>query len=335
MTRSAVSDLVEHAARLATAAGSAPSLHNAQPWRLRVTPAEVELYADWARDLPVADPDGRQMHIGLGAALFALRLTMADLRFDGRLRLLPDPERPGLVAALGAVGSREPTPTERLLLAELGRRRTVRTPFTDEQPPVPVRVALAEHALAEGAELRWVETRGERRGVAHLVAAAERQQQTDPAYRAELAAWTAPGVVAAGAGVPASAFGVSAATGHAAEFPLRDFAGGSAGGSTRTSAPDAGPLEAHPVVAVLVTDADRPIDWLTGGQALMRVLLAGSAAGLASSQLNQPVEIPPLRQRLRDELRLGGWPQVVLRLGYPAGPLPPPTPRRPATDVLV
>jgi nitroreductase len=332
MVDSAVSDLVRHSERLAAAAGRAPSLHNAQPWRLGVAPASVDLYADRGRHLPVADPHGRQMYLGLGAALFALRLTLGDLHCACRVRLLPDSDQPDLAARLEAVGSRDPTPTEQQLLAQLQHRRSVRTPFTDDGVPVPVRVALGEHAEAEGTELRWVETMGERRGVADLVLAAERQQQADPAYRAELATWTSAEVLSAGAGVPAEAFGVSAVAGHAAPFPLRDFGGG----RDRQPAPAAaGPLEQHPLVAVLSSDTDRPVDWLVGGQALMRVLLAASSAGLVSSQLNQPVEIPPLRQRLRDELRLAGWPQVVLRLGYPAGPLPPPTPRRPIADVLL
>jgi len=65
------------------------------------------------------------------------------------------------------------------------------------------------------------------------------------------------------------------------------------------------------------------------------VLLAATAQGLVCSQLNQPIEFPALRQLLRDELRLPGWPQVILRLGYPAGSPPPPPPRRPADDVLL
>jgi nitroreductase len=331
MTEPAELDLVRHAARLASATGQAPSLHNAQPWRLRVGADRVELYADRSRHLPVADPTGRQMHLGLGAALFALRLTLAQLRRDCGLHLLPDPDQQDLVARLDIVGWRDATPTEDLLVAQLGRRRSVRTPFTDEPVPVPLRVWLGGHARGEGAQLRWVESTGERRGVADLVAAAERQQQTDPAYRAELGAWTAAEVLAAGAGVPQSAFGVSAVSGHAAPFPLRDFGGGRDSQAARAP----GPLEEHPVVAVLTTDTDRPADWLVGGQALMRVLLAATAEGLVSSQLNQPIEIPALRQQLRDELRLSGWPQIVLRLGYPAGPLPPPTPRRPAADVLL
>jgi nitroreductase len=329
MTESTVLDLVDQAATLATAVGSAPSLHNAQPWRLRVLPDAVELHADHSRRLPVADPAGRQLHLGLGAALFALRLLLADLRRDTELWVLPDPDHPDLVGRLRVSGQREPTTTESALLRELPRRRTVRMPFTPDPVPVPVQVRLGAHAGAEAAALRWVEHAGERNGVAALVAAAERQQQANPAYLAELASWTSAGTLATGAGVPAAAFGTAAR--RAGPFPLRDFAGGRDLDPPRP----AEALEDHPVVAVLSTGADRPADWLAAGQALMRVLLAASAEGLASSQLNQPIEVPALRQQLRDELRIAGWPQIVLRLGYPAGPLPPPTPRRPAADVLL
>jgi hypothetical protein len=69
--------------------------------------------------------------------------------------------------------------------------------------------------------------------------------------------------------------------------------------------------------------------------ALMRVLLAAAVDGYAASYLNQPLELPGLRQQLRDELRLTGWPQLVLRLGHPAGVQPPQAPRRPPHDVLL
>ena len=79
---------------------------------------------------------------------------------------------------------------------------------------MPLRVAWREDAEREGAGLRWVEGPGERLGVAALVTAAERRQQRDPAYLAELNRWTSPAATAAGAGVPPSAFGVTSAAGH-------------------------------------------------------------------------------------------------------------------------
>ncbi len=324
-------DLRSDAVELVAAAGAAPSLHNAQPWAFGVGRDSVEVHFDDRRMLPVADPVGRQAYLGVGAAVFLLRLALAVRHRTARVELRPDPARTDLLALVTVTGERQPTAEELRLAAAVSRRRTVRTPFQEGDVPVPLRVAWREHAEAEGAVMHWVERIGARSGVARLVAQADRQQMRDPAYRAELRGWTAPEQVAAGAGVPESAFGVGPVVAQAAEFSLRDF--GAGGRPEQPRHP--GPLEEHPVVAVLATATDTADDWLRGGQALMRVLLAAAADGYAASYLNQPIEIPALRQQLRDELRLDGRPQLVLRLGRPSGPLPPATPRRPPAELLL
>jgi nitroreductase len=330
-TSAGIADLRPLAAELAGVARQAPSLHNAQPWAFQVGPQHVDVLIDRTRLLPAADPTTRQAHLGLGATAYLLRLKLSTLDCTVQVEPWPVPGEPDLVVRLRVTGQRPATETEQRLLAAVPARRTVRTPFTAADVPVPLHVAWSEAAEAEGAGLRWVARPGERIGVAALVATAEHLQQRDPAYLDELHHWTAPTTLADGAGIPPSAFGVTSAAGHTAEFPLRDFAGG-----RETDRPrHVGPTETHPVVAVLQTAGDRPQDWLTGGQALMRVLLAAAADGYAASYLNQPLELPALRRQLRDELRLDGWPQLVLRLGHPAGALPPQAPRRPIPDTLL
>jgi nitroreductase len=331
MDAQARTDLRDEADALAAAGGAAPSLHNAQPWRFRVDRDHVDVRLDRDRLLPVADPGGRQAHLGLGAAVLLIRLALGARERDVDVLLLPDPSDPDLVARLTAGDRHVAAEEEQRLLAALAARRTVRTPFRPGGVPVPLQIDWRSAAEREGADLRWVEGPGERIGVSALVAAAERLQQRDPAYLAELDHWTAFERAEEGAGIPPSAFGVTATAGHLAEFPLRDFAGG-----TRSDRPrHAGPAEEHPFVTVLHTPEDRRIAWLRGGQALMRVLLSAAAEGYAASYLNQPVELPGLRQQLRDELRLDGWPQLILRLGRPAGVLPPQAPRRPVGDLLL
>ncbi len=327
----AVGDLRLDAEALAAAGGMAPSLHNAQPWAFRVERDHVDVFLDRSRLLPVVDPATRQTHLGLGAAIALLHLKLVTMDRAARVLLRPDPGPPDLVARITAGERHRADDEDRALFAALPARRTVRTPFTPADVPVPVQVGWRGLAEAEGADLRWVQAPGERMGVAALVAAAERLEQRDPVYLAELDRWTSVERVEEGTGVPPSAFGVTATAGHLAEFPLRDFAGG-----TPTDRPrHLGPLEPHPLVAVLHTPGDRPDDWLRGGQALMRVLLAAAADGYAASYLNQPLELPGLRQQLRDELRLSGWPQLILRLGRPAGVLPPQAPRRRPRDLLL
>jgi len=323
-------DLRPHADEIVRAASRAPSQHNAQPWLFRVRAREVEVYADLSRRMPVADPADRQLFIGVGAAVYGVRLAVARLGARPVVRLARDGDRPELAAVVAAAGRRPASEEELLLYAELVRRRTARGPFTDDSLAVPVQVTLTDAAADEGAELRWVIRLGSRRALAGLAINAEREQQSNPDFRAELARWVGPAATGDAGGIPYPNLGATASAGHMAEFPLRDFTAGEAG-----AALPGGRLEAHPGVAVLVTPTDWRADWLRAGQALHRLLLVASAAGNSGSYLNQPLEIPRLRERVREELDLPGHPQLILRLGRPRGPLPPPTPRRPTADILL
>jgi hypothetical protein len=86
-----------------------------------------------------------------------------------------------------------------------------------------------------------------------------------------------------------------------------------------------------PWVAILATAADDTIAWLHAGQALERLLLTACVRGLAVSFLNQPLDDPSVRRDLTSPA-LGGYPQMILRLGYAASAVA--TPRRPVDDIL-
>jgi hypothetical protein len=58
----------------------APSVHNTQPWRFRVSPDVVQLWSDPRRKLR-AEPSGREMLISCRAALFGLRLAVRSLGY--------------------------------------------------------------------------------------------------------------------------------------------------------------------------------------------------------------------------------------------------------------
>ena len=325
-----VLDLSGHAEEIVWAATRAPSHHNAQPWLFRVGVAEVEVWADLRRRIPVADPDDRQLFIGVGAAVYGVRLALAHLGLRTVVGLVRDRARPGLAAVVIVLGRQDADPGDERLYAELDRRRTVRMPFTNDPLPTPLRLMLAEQARQEGAWLRWVVRDEPQRSLAAVITEAELAEQSSSEFRVELERWVGRGATAEGAGIPLVNIGAALATGPQGEFPLRDF-DGDRGALTEPFTP----AEAHPGIAVLYTPDDQPTDWLRAGQALHRMLLSASAAGVAASFLNQPLEIPRLRAQVRDEWETEGCPQVILRLGRPAEPLPPPTPRRPVHDILL
>jgi hypothetical protein len=87
---------------------------------------------------------------------------------------------------------------------------------------------------------------------------------------------------------------------------------------------------AEPLVAVIGTFHDSPLARLQAGQAMQRVLLAATVAGLSASSLSQVVAVPATRGQLRELIVGGLWPQAVLRIGHGA-----PAPARRDIDDVV
>jgi hypothetical protein len=90
--------LAAQAGYLIGVAGRAPSVHNTQPWRFTVGGDAIELHADASRQLHV-DPDGREMIISCGAALYGLGLAVRSL---GYLTLSSFPARAGRSRSRGS-----------------------------------------------------------------------------------------------------------------------------------------------------------------------------------------------------------------------------------------
>jgi hypothetical protein len=304
-----------------------------------VLPGAVEIHADRSRRLPIADPEDRQLFLGVGAAVYGVRIALAVLGPRPVVRLARDDARPDLAATVVASGQADPAdpadPAEAAEAArrhvELGRRQTVRGPFTDDPLPSRLQAELTREVDQEGAALYWALSEESQRDLAAFVAEANREQRANLDLRAELVRWVGPAAVRRRAGIPLTSLGRAAApTGTEVGFQMRDFSAGD---------PDLGApthrAEAHPGIAVLQTHTDERMDWLRAGQAMHRLLLVASAAGFQASFLNQPLEVPRLREELRRALGLSGHAQLVLRLGRPRDPLPPPTPRLPVSDVLL
>ncbi len=306
--------------RAATAGVRAPSLHNSQPWRFGLRDGAVEVLLDHDRSPAVADPDGWAAHIACGAAVFDARLALATMGTPAETTLRPDRDDPAVLASLRPGTPRPPTYAEDDLYAAVFRRYSNRRPFHPEPVPADARSAIAAAARAEGAWIELLVGMTALSGVVEIVGAADRVLRRDAEYRAEVSAWAR--TEDAPDGVPVRAAGPLPEAHDL--LPQRAW-------SRRTRAPGRD-YEPEPLLAVLGTTGDTPVDQLVAGQALQAVLLTATARGLATSMVSQPIEVPAARDQLRRALHRHGSPQMLVRIGY--GTPDSPTPRRRVGDVI-
>lgn len=314
---------------LRSAAGRAvlaPSIHNTQPWRFVLHPDRLEFHADRRRQLGVLDPTGRQMLISIGCAALNARTALSAQNCPTRQDFLPDPQQPELVVRV-IVDETNGTIDQGLAGLEpaIELRQTNRRHFAEDAVPAEHVALLVAAARAEGATLLEVTAEDDRLALARLSQQADQALIVDPRYRAELRVWTSDD--------PARPDGVRAAVvphvdgASGDEVPIRDFDTHGAGwlpAQTQSSA--------RQCLLVLGTHADSQVAWVRAGEALQRVWLEITRLGYVASLFTQAVEVPPLRERLRAELRLGVFPHVVLRVGH--APATPASLRRPLADML-
>ncbi|SNS10865.1 hypothetical protein SAMN04488107_1407 [Geodermatophilus saharensis] len=308
----------------ADAAVLAPSVHNTQPWRIRLHPDRLELSADRTRRLTVLDPAGRALTQSLGAALLNARVALAAAGSAVRVDRLPDPADPELVAVLRPVDGL-PDAALATLAPAVRRRRTNRRRYGPGRVPDEVLRVLVAAAAAEDTVLVPVIRDDHVHLLARLTQQADRIQNADPAYRAELRRWTnrEPGT---GDGVPTSA--VPHVDGrHHDQLPVRDFDTAGAGQLPADTTSDT-----TQTLVLLATHTDDPLAWLRCGEALERVLLELTTRGWVAGPLTQAIEVPVTRTQLRSALTWDAHPQSVLRIGH--APATSPTPRRPRGTVV-
>lgn len=326
MASTLIPDIALSLRRAAERATLAPSIHNSQPWQFALAPNRLDLRADSKRRLSVIDPTGRQSAISCGAALFGARVALAAAGLETATELLPDAADPDLLATVTVLGpSAEAAEHAARLDAAADSRHSNRRHFTSDEVPDAVIEMLREAAAVEGAWLQPVISLDDRVAVASYSQHADAMQNADRAYRAELRAWTTSDPDRLD-GVPISV--IPQATGAAHDdVPIRDFDTQSAG-----QLPEETRSSLNQTMLVLGTSGDRLRDWLVAGQALGRVLLELTDAGFVATIFSQFAEVPGTRHGLRQDLRLGGEPHLLLRVGRAEST--PPTPRRQLHDVI-
>lgn len=308
----------------ATAVRAAPSVHNSQPWFLEFHDGSISLFERLDLSLPRHDPTGRDRLISCGAALTNLTLAVRILGWSAELLLFPTRTRPDEVARLVATGRRSPSEQDWQRYFAIQRRRSYRGPFSALPVPDEMCHGLVAAPATGGVRVRPVAGLPEATEVAGLLTHTALVLRQDRAYQRELTAWTnsRPGH-RPGGGLPEPSPGGTT-------LPWAGLV------RTTTNLPDAPTLAARltrECLLLLETADDQHRDHVLAGAAMQETWLAATHAGLVGSVLTQPLHVAEVRAGLVERLGLAGFPQALLRFGYPSGVMPP-SPRVPVAELI-
>jgi nitroreductase len=309
-------------------ANRAPSVHNTQPWRWLLGTESIHLMADDDRRLAVADPDGRDLLLSCGAALYHLRVALAALGWRTVVHRIPNADDPTHLAAVEMVAHR-PSEEDIALVSAIARRQTDRRRFSSWPIPDGHLDLMVRKAGKAGALLVPVQDPSTRTRLTRAIDKAARQQQDDPGYATELAMWSGrsraadDGVLAANASLEWRRHG---------DTSMRTFSGGTlVDTETGRGEFDGGEL------LVLATLLDDPSSVLRGGEAAAAAMLTATDLGLRTCPLSQPLEVADTRAVIRDQVLDGiAYPHLILRTGWLPTAAPPlaQSPRR-ATEQTI
>jgi hypothetical protein len=326
---------------LVAAALLAPSPHNAQAWRFRVEPDRVAILRDPTRQTGVIDPYGRELEIGLGAALENLMLAASARGYA--TELIPSPDAGDAARAATVQLTRGRRRSSELYRA-IPRRHSNRYAFSDRAlaPSTldPMRRLGADLAPAE---IVVLSEPGPVERLGGLVVSATRAMLADRERSQEDARWMRQSWSAIQErrdGITLDAAGLSDwLVALAKILPAQSAGANDAAWLSGTRGRQVSTARAWGVVTV--PDPEDPRQRLLGGRLLERAHLWATVNGLALQHMNAVTERADRERQLALPDRFASayaalmperhqHPIATFRLGYPthAGR---PSPRRPVS----
>lgn len=303
----------------------APSSHNTQCWKFRVEDGAISVLPDFSRRCPAVDPDDHHLFVSIGCA--AENLAQAALA-DGLLANAAfDPSAGGTLRL-----SLEPAPAVASpLFAAIPERQSTRGEY-DGKPIATNELALLERAgTGNGVRVVLLTERAAMEQALEYVVQGNTAQMNDRAFVDELKAW----IRFSGSDAVRTGDGLYSASSGNPSMPA--WLGSLLFGLFFTPQSENDKYAKHvrssSGMAVFVSDAESPAQWIEVGRCYERFALQSAALGIRNAMLNQPVEVAALRPQFSTFLGLGGRrPDLVVRFGR--GPKMPPSLRRPVEAVL-
>ena len=303
---------------LLKSASRAPSVHNSQPWVVRVTaPERLEVLLNENIALLYADPTGRGGWMAIGAFVENLAVIAEKTGMRASIEFLNNVVTTELEPA-------EPTDRSTALGGAMGRRATNRSLFTPLQD---VKESTERLGIFKegGSAAVFIQDSTRLQKLAELNREGTRAAYKDRGFCGEHADWLRSSFTRKKDGIPGYAIGVPALVSLMLPHIIRtkDISAKRADAEYKKS------LSTN-LYAVITAGTESPEGWFNAGRCMQRLMLRATELGIEQSPNAAPIEMG-----FADEVRsLAGTPdhpQLLIRLGR-AEPVRRHTPRKPVEE---
>lgn len=303
----------------------APSSHNTQCWKFHLEDRSISISPDLSRRCPAVDPDDHHLFVSIGCASENLIQAALANGLKGNV-VFDDSARRTLQVLL------EPTKAVATsLFNAIPERQSTRAEY-DGKPISTSELAMLEKAgQGNGVRIILLTEREAMEKVLEYVVQGNTVQMNDRAFVEELKAWirfSSRDAVRTGDGLYTASSGNPSVPSWLGSLLFGLF-------FTPKSENDkyAKHVRSSAGIAIFVSEAEKPAQWIEVGRCYERFALQSAALGIRNAMLNQPVEVSALRPQFATFLGTGGHrPDLVVRFGR--GPKLPSSLRRPVDAVL-
>ncbi len=307
-------------------ATKAQSGHNTQPWKFYVDDKQIEILPDFRYELPVVDPEHRELYISLGCALANLEIAAQKMGFKTLTKIEEQDNYHKIVVDL-----EETAPKNHALFDAISKRQVNREEYNGKPISDELLAYLKESVPDESINLRFISNEKDKEKVKALIEKGNEIQMQDKDFKKELISWmrfNKKALEKHGDGLSYKVMGFPAVPDFLGKLIMKSSLNPKAQNKRDMKA-----LESSPVYALFTTKQNVPSQWIKLGRTFQEFSLQAYKKNIQTAHHNQPNEIKALAEELKQVLSIEDeHPQLLVRMGYAEETAY--SPRRAVTEVI-
>ena len=288
----------------------APSGHNTQPWFFSREDDGICITPDFSRSLPVADPENRELFISLGCAaetaMIAARFYGYNAELDNELL-----KNQGKIKIMLSKNEKSEVPD---LFSFIKSRQTTRNPYSDSPVSDDDLIKLKQIVTDSDIDLEFYIGQDKINTFLPYIFEANTIQMSNPNFKPELIQWlrfSEKEALQKGDGLYAVCSGMPSLGKTIGRFIVKNLV------TVKNEEKRLHKLLDTTTMLVMFTSRNNDIlSWVKTGIFFQRFALTCTKLGLSNSYINLPCQINQTRDRMKQDMGLTGFPQLLIRLGY-------------------